>query len=102
MIHFAQEEGKGWEEIKVVPWHNGLCGGASVKTADVLGFLWSTQRPLTGQFFSESVLISPEADDLIFKGSWLINNWESANMKLSHGLEQKFSHFSDLWMKRYI
>lgn len=57
-----------------MPWHNGLCGGASVKTADVLGFLWSTQRPLTGQFFSESVLISPEADDLIFKGSWLINN----------------------------
>lgn len=102
MIHFAQEEGKGWEEIKVVPWHNGPCGGASVKTADVLGFLWLRQCPLAGQFFSESVLISSEADDLIFKGSWLISNWELANMKLPHGLEQNFSHFSDLWMKRYI
>ena len=46
MIHFAQEEGKGWEEIKVVPWHSGPCGGASVKTADVLDSCGQDSTPL--------------------------------------------------------
>lgn len=51
-----------------MPWHI-LGGGVSVCAADILGFQWSEQRPLSGQPFFESELLSPEAGDLVFIGS---------------------------------
>ena len=50
-----------------MPWHTDR-GGASVNAADVLGFPWSGQCPLSGQPFFKSVLLSLEGDDLVFQG----------------------------------